>query len=526
MQRAISQLANIVTPFITVKYLIAALVILGLGGFWFIRSGSSEPVKTLVVEPMPFTHQVTVSGRVKASEEIDLGFPQGGRVAHVYTDVGRTVSRGALLAELDNADIRAQAAQREAALESQRAKLAQLKEGPRPEKIAVAQSAVDAQGAAVARANDAVVDSIRDAYAKSDAAVRTTVDQFVDAPRSSSPTLKLDTSSDASEQNVVSRRSAIEGTLSSWSMESIALTSADDLDLAASHARAHLIETSQLLAASADMLARGVPSALATQSTIDGYASSVAASRTSVNAATSALSSALTARESAKSALNAAQKSLALEQLGATQSEIDAQSALVRAAEADLNAAYAALTKTRIVAPFSGTVTTMDAKVGESVSGNTPEISLISTGTFEIESFVPEINVAAIAVNNEASVTLDAYGEEVLFAASVASIDPAETIQDGVSTYRTLLKFSKADPRIKTGMTATVTITTQNRENVLSIPLGSVVKREGSSYVTVVMPNGTETERVVTLGDVSSEGNAEILSGLTAGDVIVLDPAE
>jgi RND family efflux transporter MFP subunit len=224
--------------------------------------------------------------------------------------------------------------------------------------------------------------------------------------------------------------------------------------------------------------------------------------------------------------LNAAQKSLALEQLGATQSEIDAQSALVRAAEADLNAAYAALTKTRIVAPFSGTVTTMDAKVGESVSGNTPEISLISTGTFEIESFVPEINVAAIAVNNEASVTLDAYGEEVLFAASVASIDPAETIQDGVSTYRTLLKFSKADPRIKTGMTATVTITTQNRENVLSIPLGSVVKREGSSYVTVVMPNGTETERVVTLGDVSSEGNAEILSGLTAGDVIVLDPAE
>jgi multidrug efflux pump subunit AcrA (membrane-fusion protein) len=174
-----------------------------------------------------------------------------------------------------------------------------------------------------------------------------------------------------------------------------------------------------------------------------------------------------------------------------------------------------------IRAPFSGVVTAVEAKVGAIASPGEVAVSLQSDDTLQIESFVPEVNIAQISVGDKARVTLDAYGEDASFEAAVVSIDPAETIRDGVSTYRAVLQFSARDERIKSGMTANVTITTDEREAIVSIPRGAVLERDGVKYVQVRTGEATE-EREVTTGKISSLGNIEIVSGLSEGDIIVL----
>jgi multidrug efflux pump subunit AcrA (membrane-fusion protein) len=120
-------------------------------------------------------------------------------------------------------------------------------------------------------------------------------------------------------------------------------------------------------------------------------------------------------------------------------------------------------------------------------------------------------------------VTLDAYGVEVPFEATVVSVDPAETIRDGVSTYRAILQFSEQDERIRSGMTANVIITADRREGVIAIPQGAIISRDGKKIVRIKV--GEETlEREVTVGEVSSIGSTEITSGLSEGDRVVISP--
>jgi multidrug efflux pump subunit AcrA (membrane-fusion protein) len=70
-------------------------------------------------------------------------------------------------------------------------------------------------------------------------------------------------------------------------------------------------------------------------------------------------------------------------------------------------------------------------------------------------------------------------------------------------------------------MTANVIITTDKRENILSVPQGIVTEKDSKKFVTVVRGN-TETVTEVTTGSISSTGQTEILSGLSAGDVVLL----
>ena len=109
--------------------------------------------------------------------------------------------------------------------------------------------------------------------------------------------------------------------------------------------------------------------------------------------------------------------------------------------------------------------------------------------------------------------------------AYIISIDPGETIRDGISTYRAVLRFSAKDPRTKTGMTANITITTEKKSGVISVPIGIVISRGGAKYVNVKKGELIE-EKEITTGSVSSLGYVEILSGLKEGDEVVLKLAE
>jgi len=159
--------------------------------------------------------------------------------------------------------------------------------------------------------------------------------------------------------------------------------------------------------------------------------------------------------------------------------------------------------------------------VGEAVSINVPVAKVISASGFEVEVNIPEADIAKVKLGDKSKVTLDAYGDDALFEAEVVSIDPAETIIEGVATYKTTLQFSEKDDRIKSGMTANLDILTAERHSVIAIPQRAVITKDGQKTVRLLGDNNEVTEVNVQTGLRGSDGKIEILSGVNEGDKVI-----
>ena len=509
-------------PYLSAKtFLIgAAALVVVAGGVLLFGGASKGTEKTLVIQRQNFVQEVSLSGKVIAAQDVNLGFSQGGRISRVYVRVGDAVGAGRVLAETENGDLRAIILQKKAALEREKATLASLEAGTRGEEIAVAEAEVRSDETAYLQTKSAILDEIKDAYTTSDDVVHNKVDQFFSNPRSTSPQLVPFINDSGLKNSLENERVLIETVLSTWQGEIARLTEDSDLPLAVSRAGDNLAKVSSLLAKANAALNSAIPNQSMSQATINTHIAAIATARTAVNTSSSALTAATTAWKNAADALEVSKRNLELKRAPASASDINAQLADIKAAEADIARAEADLARTLIVSPFAGVITALDAEAGQIVSSNSAAVSMIGNGTFQIESFVPEVNVVLLEVRDSAAITLDAYGENETFAARIISIDPAETVRDGVSTYRVLLQFDAADERVRAGMTANVRIKTEEKSDVLAIPQGLIVERGGKKYVTVVSGKGT-VEREVTTGSVSSLGDIEILSGLNEGDVVV-----
>lgn len=194
-------------------------------------------------------------------------------------------------------------------------------------------------------------------------------------------------------------------------------------------------------------------------------------------------------------------------------------------AVADASVVVSKMNKRRIYAPFSGVIANVGVKqgafagsVGSSDTASSSTITLISERDYEVVLKVPEISVAKLAVGMPVAVNLDAYGKDVAFEGRITSINPAETLVDGVPVYETKVMFSKKDDRIRSGMTATATIVANRRDAVLAIPVSYIQTEKSSSFVYVMNTEGKTENRTVVTGLRGSDSMVEITSGLVEGD--------
>ncbi|MEI6580683.1 MAG: efflux RND transporter periplasmic adaptor subunit [bacterium] len=501
-------------------YIFLGIILIICGIFIFNNKAINQ--ETITVHIGDFINEVSVSGKVIPSESVDLGFYQGGRISSVRAKVGDHVYGGQILASVENGDLQADLKQKEAALLSEQAKLKSLEAGTRPEQIAVTESSVVSAQTSFDQAKQTLINYISDSYTKADDAIKNKIDQFFQNPLTNNPTIIISTNDSDLISRVNMGRSSIGKMLDLWQKSISQINPETNIDKSISDSENNLNQLKLFLAEISTITNN-------TNSTYSGvpipslWKSDTSVARLSIDTAISSMSSAITSYKNAQTDLVVKQNNLKLQQAGATQEDIQAQVAQVQVAEANVASAQATLAKTLVLAPFDGEITKMDAKVGEIASPNTSLISMMGAGTFQIESFVPEVNIAQIKLGNEAKITLDAYGSSVSFLSKVVSIDPAETIRDGISTYKIKLQFSNKDDRIKSGMTANVSITIFNKPNVIVVPGGVVFDRNGKKFIQVKI-NEKLLDREVITGSVSSLGQIEIISGLSDGDVVILNP--
>lgn len=531
------------------------VLILIIGSALFMRKKNVTPRETVVVKKAPLIATVNVTGKVKSAQYVDLAFDRSGRVAQVFVEVGKEVAKGQSLVTLEHADLAAQVAQAHAGAESARAQLNALERGTRPEEIAIAEikktnadkSLLDAEtnlANVKAKAdvdlgnlyND-VRDVLQDAYTKADDAVQKQIDDLFVNDTTANPQLTF-TSDSQARIDAESQRVTAGNVLTVFKAElSVLGTTAPLLDDALQRAARHCTTIRDFLVRLQDTLNSAVG---LSATTLAAYKTSVNTGRTNMNTAIAAINAkqqaiaaekvanknAIAAAEAkvqdAKNARDTAVSELALKRAGSTPEQIAVQQAQLQSAEANAAYARAQLAKTILQSPFVGIVTKQDAKVGEIVTANTPVVSLIAKSKFSLEAFVPEADIAKIAIGQNADVTLDAYGKDVTFAATIVAMDPAETIIEGVATYKATLQFTEDDARVKSGMTANIDVVTAMRDAAIAIPQRAVIENDSKKTVQLLDNDGQVRVAPVTTGVRASDGSVEIISGLSEGDRVIV----
>lgn len=492
-------------PWVTSIIVIVVFVV----GYSVYKNVTEIPVVNYAtVEKGTVSQIVSVTGKVKPAQDVNLSFEKGGRVVAVYRDVGDHVYAGEPLAAVSSADISAQLEGAKATVKVEQAKLDELKSGTRSEDIYVSQVDVDS-------ATSDVINDIKNGYVNADDAIRNKVDQLMSNPKSTNPQLNFILSDSQLKSDIESGRLQMESMLISWNSSISKISTVGDVIPYSTEAKNNL-KAVQLYLDKIALAVNGLSASSAlTQTTIDGYKSAIVLARTNTTTALSALTS-------ASESLISSRSKLALKQAGSVPEKISAQEAALEVARANVSNFESQLAKTVIYSPISGIVTKQDSKIGEIASPSVALISVISDAQYEIEANVPEADISKINKGNKAEVTLDAYGSDVIFMATLSTINPAETIIDGVATYKTTLSFDKSDSRIKSGMTANTDIFGAKKENVLFVQGRAITTKD--KIKTVKLIEGEETrEVVVTTGLRGSNGDVEILSGLKEGDRIKMN---
>jgi RND family efflux transporter MFP subunit len=500
------------------------VIVLGIV-FWALKSGSTNTqINSVKVERGGIKEEVSVTGNVKPLSDVDLAFERGGRVASLNVAVGDKVYAGQVLASVSNADLVANLDQAKANLKKASAQYGDVKVGTRAEELALQKTRVDKSTLDLSQAKVALTSSIKDSYTKADDALRNKIYSLFTDPARYNSKLSFPTDNFLREDIEKSKDNLTDG-LNTWYQSLAKLNDQSDLEVYYLEAKNYLVLIKSLL----DKCAEAVndlttESAYTSQAQIDTWKLNVSSARTSIDLAIGTLTASYNTYQAAVSALKISQNELTIKQAGSTDGQLLSAEASLEVAQAQVASAQAELNKSIISSPISGVVTAIPIKLGEIVPMNQKAISVISYGDYEVETFVPEADIAKVKIDDKAKTTLDAYGSDVVFETSAIKIDPAATMIDGVPTYKVTLKFTNQDDRIRSGMTVNLDILTNQRADVLVVPSRAVKAQTDGKYVTVVdLSNQKTSERKVVTGLRGSDGMTEILSGLEAGESVAVN---
>lgn len=504
-----------------IKSISFVVIILALAWVvWYAATGAAPSPGLYTVKAGNVAAALDEAGTVVAENNADISFQESGRITRVYVREGQAVAIGASLAELNTASLEASLNQANAAVAAAQAKLSALETGATPQSIAVSQSALTSANQALANAYTGVPNILNDAYTKANDAVRTQLVNFFSSPESGNPQLTFTVSDPQVLNDIDNTRLMASTELNNWQNEIGNLTASSGtaaLDFALTNAANHLSVIHNLM--SLAFTALNNQSGLSAD-TLASYKASVTTGWNEVNTVITEVSNAEQAVATDKAAVAQAQANLNFTTASSTLQSVQEQEAAVAQAEASSAAAQIALNEASLTAPFPGTVQNLTAQVGEVVSPGTVIMSLVNSNGLKIEAYVSELDVAKVKVGDTANITLDAFGLDKVFPATVTAVDSAETLINGVPSYLLTLHFTELEPQIKVGMTGNVHLVIAEDDNVTAVPSRLILNDGNQNFVLLRTATGIKYEPVA-LGLVGDNGSTEITAGVKPGDVLV-----
>ena len=184
----------------------------------------------------------------------------------------------------------------------------------------------------------------------------------------------------------------------------------------------------------------------------------------------------------------------------------------------------------QIRAPFAGTITARYAEPGAFVTPTTTasatagatssSIVELSSG-LEVSARVPESDIGRIAIDQFASIRVDAYPDE-RFDARVSEIAPRAVKQDNVTSFEVKLDLIDPPQKLLIGMTADINFQTGRDKPRTLVPTVAIVTEDGQAGVLLVDKQRKPVFQNVELGNSSGDKTA-ILKGLEPGTRVFID---
>ena len=471
---------------------LAVAIVIGLS-VWTVRADDEEGATestTVTVDVGAVTASVSASGNIESGDTIDVAFEgSGGVVTQILVEEGERVRRGQRIAVVDQTSARQGLQTAQSTLRSAQAGYTTATQGSTTEERAADQANINVSEASV-RSAEVSLRSARQTYGMQKRQQDAAVSAAESTVRSSEERLEAamwDQQDDPSAEN----REALAQARADLSTARTALTSARNT------------RTSSLLQA---------------RQQVASAASSV---------------------RSARQQLASTRAQTRVNQQPARPGTVEAALAQIDSAEVTVAQARTALEQTVLRAPVSGKIQTVNGTVGEtsssagsstsssteSTTGSTDSTSSSGSGfatmsaanVLVVTSYVAEADIAAVRVGQSAAVTLSASGEEV--GATVTSIDTVETVTNNVVEYGVTVRLEKTTG-VKLGQSSQVVITTGSKQDVTRVSSSALTTI--GQRTTVTVQDGGDTNEVVVETGLEGDTETEILSGLEAGDVVVL----
>jgi len=211
----------------------------------------------------------------------------------------------------------------------------------------------------------------------------------------------------------------------------------------------------------------------------------------------------------------------------ARRASCDAAKATIKVSDSKLAVAIAALERTRLIAPFDGTIAEVNGELGEYVTpspigiATPPAVDLIDASCLYVTAPIDEVDAPEIKADMVARISLDAFGKEY-FKGKVRRVAPyVLDVEKQARTVDIEVDFlsEKDNANMLPGYTADVEVIIDSRQQTLRIPSEALL--EGNRVYVYDADNASIYEVSIEIG-LSNWKFTEVKSGLESGQQIVL----
>ena len=213
-------------------------------------------------------------------------------------------------------------------------------------------------------------------------------------------------------------------------------------------------------------------------------------------------------------------------------------------AQARTNLSYA-----NIYAPIDGIILSREVEEGQTVAASmtTPTLFTIAKDItkMQVEANVDEADIGGVEVSQRVSFTVDAYPQEE-FSGRVRQVRLSATTESNVVTYTVIIDADNPEQKLKPGLTATITIFTQELKDIDTVPASAIAfspdtetlqkyyqqnqikakipeiktGKNKEKYIWIKNNDGSLSQKQITIG-INDGINIQVVSGLTGSEQIV-----
>lgn len=186
--------------------------------------------------------------------------------------------------------------------------------------------------------------------------------------------------------------------------------------------------------------------------------------------------------------------------------------------------------KVNIKSPIDGTVTRVNVNIGRYTSDmqkSEPMFVVEDLQNLKMDVKISEYDINKIQVGQKVTITAEVLGSDSVEGV-VTRISPTGELKDAASKEMVIpvqIDVKKDNSKLIAGVTAKAKIEIQKKENVISVPIDSILEDPNTGDSHVMVLNGTVLAKIPVELGIEGDFNVEIVSGkIKEGDQVVLNP--